>query len=96
MDVEEFSKIDPTEAKNKKLHPLQVAMIKDYHGDWDGAHQIAQKDTSDTGSWVHAYLHRKEGDESNARYWYSRAGKPFPEKSLNEEWEELVLHLLDY
>jgi hypothetical protein len=57
-------------------------------------HNIAQEIDTAEGAWVHAYLHRKEGDESNARYWYSRAGKGFPKISLKEEWKELVVRLL--
>lgn len=94
MSLQEFSKINPNNADYEILHPLQVALLKDKANDWDGAHQIAQKDPSNDGSWVHAYLHRKEGDEFNARYWYNRAGKPFSELPLHKEWEELALHLL--
>ncbi|SDO78256.1 hypothetical protein SAMN05192530_11347 [Aureimonas jatrophae] len=45
-------------------------------GDWDGAHALVQDDTSADAAWVHALLHRIEGDESNAAYWYRRAGRP--------------------
>lgn len=47
-------------------------------GDWNGAHVIAQDDESPTGAWLHGVVHIVEGDESNARYWYRRAGRPFP------------------
>lgn len=47
-------------------------------GDWDGAHGIAQADTSTLGSWLHAIVHMVEPDESNSMYWYRRAGRPFP------------------
>ena len=47
-------------------------------GDWDGAHAIAQADTSAVGSWLHGIVHLVEPDEGNARYWYQRAGRPFP------------------
>ena len=62
----------------------------DAHGDWESSHNIAQDLHSTMGSWIHAYLHRKEGDEWNARYWYDRAGKPFPNYSLEEELKVLV------
>lgn len=66
------------------------AMWHDAKGDWDAAHDIAQEMQGSRGSWIHAYLHRKEGDEGNAAYWYHRAGKPFPSGiSLQEEWEQL-------
>lgn len=54
--------------------------------DWTRAHEAAQQDEGREGSWVHAYLHRKEGDQGNAAYWYSRAGKPVCRNSLDAEW----------
>jgi hypothetical protein len=74
--------------------PLK-AMWYDGRDDWESAHNIAQDISSVTGSWIHAYLHRKEGDEGNAAYWYRRAGKPFPDATLPEEWEAIVHALLD-
>lgn len=70
-----------------------LALWYDAKGDWERAHDIAQDLGSKEGDWIHAYLHRKEGDEGNAAYWYRRAGKPFPVGvSLQEEWEQLVQH----
>lgn len=66
----------------------------DAKGDWKQAHESAQQDTSLAGSWVHAYLHRKEGDASNAAYWYGRAGKPPARTSLEQEWIEITERLL--
>ena len=63
-------------------------------GDWEQAHNIAQDIATAEGSWVHAYLHRQEGDIGNARYWYNRAGKKLSELSLEGEWEEIVEALL--
>ena len=63
-------------------------------GDWDKAHELAQSQDDVTGAWVHAHLHRIEGDESNAGYWYRRAGKPHATVPLNEEWETIALALL--
>ena len=57
----------------------------DAKGDWESSHNIAQDLHTETGSWIHAYLHRKEGDEFNAGYWYRRANRDFPTISLNEE-----------
>lgn len=62
----------------------------DAKDDWEASHDIAQEIHSTMGSWIHAYLHRKEGDEWNAGYWYRQAGKPFPEYSLEEELKVLV------
>ena len=62
--------------------------------DWNQAHELAQKDGSSFGDWVHAYLHRKEGDSSNAGYWYGRAGKSVFSGSLEEEWTAISEALL--
>lgn len=72
------------------------ALWHDAKGDWDGAHGCAQDDHSRDGSWVHAYLHRKEGDVGNAGYWYSRAGRSMPAKSvtLDDEWADMARALV--
>ena len=72
------------------------ALWHDGRGDWDGAHDCAQEDKSRDGSWVHAYLHRKEGDEGNAGYWYARAGRPVPAKgvTLEAEWAAIARELV--
>lgn len=77
-----------------QLHPLLKALWYDGKGDWETSHNIAQDIHTNDGSWIHAYLHRKEGDLGNATYWYNRAGKPVARGSLNEEWEELVKEFL--
>ena len=64
------------------------------NGNWDLAHTIAQKQKNPDGDWVHAFLHRVEGDLENAGYWYRRAGKPIASGSLAEEWKQLVLAFL--
>ena len=66
----------------------------DGKGDWTRAHESAQQDEGVEGSWVHAYLHRKEGDQSNAGYWYNRAGKPVCREPLDAEWINIVKVLL--
>ena len=73
---------------------LLQALLLDAVGDWDSAHKIAQNVFTKDGSWVHAYLHRKEGDPPNAAYWYSNAGQRMPETKLEEEWEEISRELL--
>lgn len=77
-----------------EISPLLAALWHAGKGEWDRAHEIAQEDESETGSWVHAYLHRVEGDESNAGYWYRRAQKPHAKTSLDTEWEEIARALL--
>jgi hypothetical protein len=74
--------------------PLLQSLWYDAQGDWDKAHHIADSLHDPEGSWVHAYLHRKEGDQWNANYWYRRAGKNTPNYSLEEEWEELAQYFL--
>ncbi len=76
------------------LSPPLTALWQAAKDDWDAAHRTAQSDPSAEGAWVHAYLHRVEGDESNAGYWYRRAGKPHAQNSLGEEWAEIVGALL--
>ena len=76
------------------LSPALQALWHDAKGDWDRAHELAQQGDEKAGAWVHAYLHRKEGDEGNARYWYARAGRPFPPLSLEGEWSEIATALL--
>lgn len=71
------------------------ALWWDAKGDWDKAHECAQAQKDGTGAWVHAYLHRKEGDASNAGYWYRRAGKAAATVSLAEEWEAIARALLE-
>lgn len=82
----------PTPPDN--MPTLLQALWWDAKGDWDKSHNIAQDVGSADGSWVHAYLHRKEGDLGNAAYWYSRAGRPRTDISLDEEWEDIVRDLL--
>lgn len=69
-------------------------MWEDAKGRWSDAHAIAQDIEDRTGSWIHAYLHRKEGDLGNAAYWYRRAGRPAAHDALEDEWERIVLRLL--
>jgi hypothetical protein len=66
------------------------ALWWDAKGDWEKAHQRAQERDDEAGMWVHAYLHRKEGDLSNADYWYRRCRKPPAKVSLEQEWESLA------
>jgi hypothetical protein len=66
----------------------------DAKGEWTRAHESAQQDEGQAGAWVHAYLHRKEGDQSNAEYWYTRAGKTPSLTSLEQEWAEIAQALL--
>jgi hypothetical protein len=63
-------------------------------GDWTRAHEIVQNEAGVDAAWVHAYLHRAEGDLGNAGYWYRRAGKPVPSGPVEAEWDRVVSALL--
>ncbi|GAA4415790.1 hypothetical protein GCM10023187_46600 [Nibrella viscosa] len=77
------------------LHPILNALWYDGRGDWDRAHETAQsREGVREYDRLHAYLHRKEGDQWNAGYWYRRAGAPVFDGSLADEWTELVQHYL--
>lgn len=71
--------------KEKLLKALEI----EKNGDWDKAHRIVQEIEHEHAYWIHAYLHRKEPDLANANYWYSRAGKPMPDYTFQQEWKEI-------
>jgi hypothetical protein len=73
--------------------PLE-ALWREAKGDWDGAHALAQAQDDARGAWIHAYLHRVEGDLANAGYWYRRAGRPVCADPLREEWAAIAQALL--
>jgi hypothetical protein len=81
------------EAPPAALSAPLAALWWDAKGEWDRAHACAQDDPGSAGAAVHAYLHRKEGDLSNARYWYARAGRPAASGALAAEWEKLAREL---
>ena len=68
---------------------LKRALELDRDGDWDAAHRIVQGIESPDSYWIHAYLHREEGDLGNSNYWYRRAQKRMPKYALDQEWNEL-------
>jgi hypothetical protein len=76
------------------VSPALRALWEAAHGNWEAAHAIAQDIHDETGSWIHAYLHRKEGDLGNAGYWYRRAGRPVAHDDLESEWARIVAALL--
>ncbi len=96
MTLEEFrrSATVSNEAPPPEMSAALAALWCDARGDWSRAHEFAQKDRSRDGSWVHAYLHRKEGDLGNAEYWYSRAAKKTATGSLEHEWSAIAVELL--
>lgn len=96
MDVVKFEESLEKSAPPAGLSPALEALWHERRGNWDLAHQIAQEIAGPDGAWVHAYLHRREGDESNAAYWYDRASRPIARGSLDDEWRAVVEALLPH
>lgn len=94
MTLEEFRNSLSKDQPSRELSLALAGLWWDAKGDWRRAHESAQQDEGPAGSWVHAYLHRKEGDSSNASYWYHRAHKAAPKVSLQQEWREITEALL--
>jgi phage major head subunit gpT-like protein len=94
MTFEEFKQSTDKEGVPSVKDELK-ALWYDAKGEWEAAHDLAQQIDGTNGAWIHAYLHREEGDNSNANYWYNRAGKTMPAKSLQQEWEDLVKEFLN-
>lgn len=93
MDFDAFRASLSAPAPPDGLSPALRALWQDARGHWDRAHEIAQDMPGPDGAWIHAYLHRKEGDPENAAYWYRRAGKPVCRESLEAEWETIARDL---
>lgn len=72
------------------LSPVLQALWYAGKDNWQAAHDIIEQLESKEANWVHAYLHRVEGDQWNAGYWYRRVGKPMPDYSFDQEWNEIV------
>ncbi|HEX5283861.1 MAG TPA: hypothetical protein VFW30_07070 [Bryocella sp.] len=86
--------VECSASRAANLPPLLYALWHEAHGDWERAHSITQSIETADAAWMHAYLHRKEGDSFNAGYWYRRAGRPAFTGSLHAEWTALATHLL--
>lgn len=95
MTVDDF--IEHTKTRDKPestwFPPLRALWYAE-NGQWEKAHEVTQEVDIPAGAWVHANLHREEGDLPNARYWYSRAGKPESAASVEAERREIAEHLL--
>lgn len=94
MDVRTFEASLEDEAPPDGLDPPLQALWHQAKGDWKAAHRLAQASHGREGAWVHAYLHRVEGDPSNAAYWYRRADRPVSTSTTQEEWAAIVRALL--
>ena len=95
MKYEQFIDSLTAAAPPEDLSVYLKALWYDAKNDWNKSHEIAQDLTDKNGSWIHAYLHRKEGDLSNAGYWYRKAGKQMPSYSLDKEAQEMIKDLID-
>jgi hypothetical protein len=94
MFLDEFRDSLTSQSPPDELDFALAGLWWDAKGDWVKAHESAQQDEGPRGAWVHAYLHRKEGDKSNAAYWYGRAGKTPFHGTLEEEWKQIASALL--
>ena len=81
------------DAAEPPVSPPLAALWWAARNEWDRAHEAAQADDGTDAAWVHAYLHRVEGDLENARYWYGRAGKPVDTGPLDAEWDTIATAL---
>ncbi|QXD33222.1 hypothetical protein [Candidatus Pelagisphaera phototrophica] len=96
MTADDFkASVETADRPDSELNDVLKALWYDAKGDWEKAHVLCQSAGNGDGDWVHAYLHRVEGDLPNASYWYSRASQSRFEGSLSEEWESIVAALLN-
>lgn len=94
MDLPSFKESIANNTLPSSLPVYLQALWFDATGNWEEAHRLVQDMAGEKAAWIHAYLHRKEGDIWNADYWYSKAGKKRPSTSLEAEWENLVCSFL--
>ena len=94
MNLHDFKETLLGNSPPKNVSDHLKALWFEAKDDWEKAHILIQNVGDKNAAWIHAYLHRKEGDISNADYWYSRTGKKRPDISLEEEWEQIARELL--
>lgn len=94
MDLVAFKQSLSAEAPPTGLPVYLRALWFDGRGSWEEAHKLVQDLANSDAAWIHAYLHRKEGDIANADYWYQKAGKLRPAEPPDQEWETLVRSFL--
>jgi hypothetical protein len=94
MDLARFKTSLAAASPPADVSPPLVALWWAAKGDWKAAHEVVQAHEDATCAWVHAHLHRIEGDLSNAGYWYRRAGKPAATEGLESEWAAIAAALL--
>ena len=94
MNVADFKQSLNAPLPPEKINVYAQALWYDAKGDWDRSHQLVQDLPDQNAAWIHAYLHRKEGDQWNDDYLYNQAGRKRPAVSLEEEWEQIAAALL--
>ena len=90
MNYDNFIKLTNESNPSDAISGIHLALWHAMKNNWDMAHNIVQDISTDTASWIHAYLHRVEGDLSNANYWYNRAGKKSTTESLESELNNII------
>lgn len=94
MDFQTFKQSVNNTTPPPNISVYLLALWYDANNNWDKAHALVDSFNDAAACWIHAYLHRKEGDIENANYWYSKANKKKPDFSLEQEWEIIVKALL--
>ena len=90
MQYDDFIKLTKESEPSDKLSGVHLAIWYAVKDNWDMAHKIVQDINTETASWIHAYLHRVEGDLNNANYWYNRSGKKSSIESLEQELDNII------
>ena len=90
MQYEDFIKLTKESEPSDKLAEIHLAIWYAVKDNWDMAHKIVQDINTKTASWIHAYLHRVEGDIGNAQYWYNRAKKESSSESFETELNDII------
>ena len=94
MDLQTFEQSLTTDTPPAEASIYLQALWYDRKGNWNKSHELIQDLPDKDAAWIHAYLHRKEGDTWNADYWYRKAGRKRPSVSLEEEWEQISAELI--
>ena len=94
-NLQSFKESLVVDKPDAQLSTILKSLWYDAKGDWDQAHALIDQLGDRDSAWVHAYLHRKEGDIWNADYWYARTKKTRPSYSLEEEWSNLLAYFID-
>jgi hypothetical protein len=94
MTLAEFKRSVSKRSPPPGFAPALVALWWEAKGDWERAHALVMDESGKDCAWIHAYLHRVEGDLGNARYWYGQAGKAVPTGPLRAEWDSIACALL--